>query len=167
VPGGQDGPGAEVRQEARAGRDAYVAGRDQTVNVDNRRIEAAVPHPAEVSLPGPAAGLPRRPARVFEGRDGALGVLAGGLAARGGVVVTQAVYGLGGVGKSELALQYAHANRSDYLLTWWITADGPRQWRRAWPGWPGGCARWSRWRARRRTRPGGLWDGCRPTTGGC
>jgi len=127
VPGGQDGPGTEVRREARAGRDAYVAGRDQTVNVDSRRIEAAVPHPAEVSLPGPAAGLPRRPARVFEGRDGALGVLAGGLAARGGVVVTQAVYGLGGVGKSELALQYAHANRSDYPLTWWITADGPRQ----------------------------------------
>jgi tetratricopeptide (TPR) repeat protein len=38
------------------------------------------------------------------------------------VVVTQAVYGLGGVGKSELALQYAHTHRSDYSLVWWITA---------------------------------------------
>ena len=69
------------------------------------------PHPAAVDLAGPVAGLPRRPVRVFECRDTALGVLERALAARGGAVVTQAVYRLGGVGKSELALalQYAIA----------------------------------------------------------
>ena len=82
----------------------------------------AVPHPAAVDLAGPVTGLPRRPVRVFEGRDEALGVLARALTARGGAVVTQAVYGLGGVGKSELALHYADARRGDYGLVWWITA---------------------------------------------
>jgi len=54
-------------------------------------------------------------------------VLDQALGARGGAVVTQAVYGLGGVGKSELALQYAAAHRRDYGLMWWITAADPGQ----------------------------------------
>jgi hypothetical protein len=58
--------------------------------------------------------LPRRPAKVFDGRDEALGVLERALGARGGAVVTQAVYGLGRVGTSELALQDAAARRGDY-----------------------------------------------------
>ena len=125
MPGGQDGPDAGVYQQNQADRDVYAAGRDQTVINDNRRVElaaGAVPHPAAVDLAGPVTGLPRRPVRVFEGRDEALGVLARALTARGGAVVTQAVYGLGGVGKSELALQYADAHRGDYGLVWWITA---------------------------------------------
>jgi hypothetical protein len=125
VPGGQDDPGSGVYQQNEAGRDLYAAGRDQTVINDNRRVElaaGAVPHPAAVDLARPVAGLPRRPARVFEGRDRPLNVLAQALATRAGAVVTQAVYGLGGVGKSELALQYAGARRGDYGLVWWITA---------------------------------------------
>jgi hypothetical protein len=50
-----------------------------------------------VGLAWPVAGLPRRPARVFEGHVEALGVLGRALGTRGGAVVTQAVYGLGGV----------------------------------------------------------------------
>lgn len=42
-------------------------------------------------------------------------------------MVTQAVFGLGGVGKSELALQYASAHRGDYGLVWWVTAAGAGQ----------------------------------------
>jgi tetratricopeptide (TPR) repeat protein len=124
--GGPDGPGGGVFQHIHAGRDVYVAGGDQTVINDNRRVEVAagaVPHPATVDLAGPVAGLPRRPARVFEGRTEALDTLAAALAARGGA----AVFGLGGVGKSELALQYAHAHRADYPLVWWITATDAAQ----------------------------------------
>ena len=83
---------------------------------------------------------------MFVGRDEALALLGGALARGGSVVVTQAVYGLGGVGKSELALQHAHAHRDDYQLIWWITADGRQPDRgRAGRRWPGGCARRSRW----------------------
>ncbi|KRV50894.1 hypothetical protein AQ490_13150 [Wenjunlia vitaminophila] len=44
----------------------------------------------------------------------------------GNSVITQAIHGLGGVGKSTLALDYARTHRSAYTLTWWITADSPQ-----------------------------------------
>jgi tetratricopeptide (TPR) repeat protein len=44
------------------------------------------------------------------------------LEGNGSVVVAQAVFGLGGVGKSELALQHAHAHRDEYQVAWWISA---------------------------------------------
>jgi tetratricopeptide (TPR) repeat protein len=130
VPGEQDAPDRGVDQRNQADRDLYAAGRDQTVINDSRRVELAagsVPHPAAVGLAGPVTGLPRRPVRVFEGRAEALGLLEQVLGARSGAVVTQAVYGLGGVGKSELALQYAAAHRGDYGLVWWITASDAGQ----------------------------------------
>ena len=42
------------------------------------------------------------------------------------VAITQAaVQGLGGVGKSTLAIQYAWENRERYAGAWWLGADGP------------------------------------------
>ncbi|MCP2358365.1 GTPase SAR1 family protein [Nonomuraea thailandensis] len=40
-------------------------------------------------------------------------------------MISQAMLGQGGVGKSELALQYAHHHRQDYELVWWIDAERP------------------------------------------
>jgi len=50
-----------------------------------------------------------------------MGQLAKALAGGSSAVVTQAIYGLGGVGKSELALHHAHVHRHNYQLAWWIT----------------------------------------------
>jgi tetratricopeptide (TPR) repeat protein len=63
---------------------------------------------------------------VFEGRDLAeLDRLLAGV--DGGVVVGQAaMHGLGGIGKSELANQYARAYLGRYRLVWWITAENPQ-----------------------------------------
>ncbi|WP_433384360.1 FxSxx-COOH system tetratricopeptide repeat protein [Actinoplanes sp. CA-142083] len=81
--------------------------------------------PQDVPAPWPAMiGLPKPPARAFVGRDAELTALAESVASGTGVVAqSQAVHGLGGVGKSELALQYAWRRRAAYRLVWWVTAD--------------------------------------------
>src|SRR5690349_20506535 len=66
--------------------------------------------PERVPVPGmPLVGLPKLPVKSFVGRDLELAVLGRLVVAPAGVVSqSQVVHGLGGVGKSELALQYAH-----------------------------------------------------------
>ncbi|MGW3345632.1 tetratricopeptide repeat protein [Nonomuraea rubra] len=85
-----------------------------------------LPEVARVRVPPSLIGVPRRATPTFVGRRGAMAALREaleGAAATG--VISQAVVGLGGVGKSELALQYAHRHRLDYDLVWWIDAEGP------------------------------------------
>ncbi len=66
---------------------------------------------------------PRNPR--FTGRDGMLAELRRRLRGGEGTLVVQALYGLGGVGKTQLALEYAHRFAADYDLVWWIDAEQP------------------------------------------
>jgi tetratricopeptide (TPR) repeat protein len=62
----------------------------------------------------------------FTGRDTTLERLHDGLTGDGtAVVLARAVYGLGGVGKTQVALEYAHRFKADYRLIWWINAEQP------------------------------------------
>lgn len=64
----------------------------------------------------------------FTGRTRELEILYGRLVAGSAVVVDQspqALYGLGGVGKTEIATEYAHRYRSYYDVVWWIRAEQP------------------------------------------
>jgi tetratricopeptide (TPR) repeat protein len=78
--------------------------------------------PHEVAAPQGVHNLPA-PSAVFVGRDLVqLERLLGD--SRAGVVVGQvAVHGLGGIGKTELVIHFAHRYLSRYRLVWWITAD--------------------------------------------
>ncbi len=85
------------------------------VPADKPRFAAALP--AVWKVP------PRNPR--FTGRDGMLAELRRRLRAGEGTLVVQALYGLGGVGKTQLALEYAHRFATDYDLVWWFDAEQP------------------------------------------
>ena len=64
----------------------------------------------------------------FTGRDDILQRLHDDLAGDGtAVVLARAVYGLGGVGKTQIALEYAHRFKSGYDLIWWVNAEQPQE----------------------------------------
>ncbi|MFB4303288.1 tetratricopeptide repeat protein [Actinomadura sp. NTSP31] len=84
-------------------------------------MPAALPAVARVPAGG-AVKLPRLPSPVFVGRDEVLDGLRATVRDGPGVIA-QAVVGLGGIGKSELALQYADRHRGDYDLVWWVLAE--------------------------------------------
>ena len=66
---------------------------------------------------------PRNP--NFTGRDRLIDSLHNSLTGRDSAARVQAVYGMGGVGKSHLALEYAHRHRDDYGIVWWVSAEDP------------------------------------------
>ena len=67
--------------------------------------------------------LPRRNAG-FTGRDGLLVALREALSADTRVAV-QALRGRGGVGKTQLAIEYGHRFAGEYELAWWVRAEEP------------------------------------------
>jgi tetratricopeptide (TPR) repeat protein len=77
-------------------------------------------------FPGALPQVWQVPARNpnFTGRGVELEGLVGALAA-GPAVTVQSVHGMGGVGKTQLATEYAYAHASDYDLVWWIAAEVP------------------------------------------
>src|SRR3954454_13019498 len=95
-----------------------------------RRLEAAILNQDPALSPPPAARLPavwNVPARNphFTGRAGLLDQLHRRLGSGEATLVVQALHGLGGVGKTQLALEYTHRFAADYDLVWWIDAEQP------------------------------------------
>ncbi|MFH8662036.1 FxSxx-COOH system tetratricopeptide repeat protein [Streptomyces afghaniensis] len=86
----------------------------------------------ETEAPPGSGNLPNSASGVFVGRESELTELRRLLAAEGEAAViqvsgTRAIHGLGGIGKSTLALHYAHAHRHTYRLVWWINAASTEQ----------------------------------------
>jgi tetratricopeptide (TPR) repeat protein len=82
-----------------------------------------------VSFPGREPTVSNLPARnrLFVGRTVTLEQLHERLhrATVAAVLPVEAVHGLGGIGKTELVVEFAHRYRSDYDIVWWIPAEEP------------------------------------------
>jgi tetratricopeptide (TPR) repeat protein len=61
----------------------------------------------------------------FTGREEVLGALREGLTCHDPYQRIQAIHGLGGVGKTQVALEYAYRHRDDYAIVWWVRAEEP------------------------------------------
>ncbi|WP_433532727.1 FxSxx-COOH system tetratricopeptide repeat protein [Micromonospora sp. CA-263727] len=91
----------------------------------SRQDDTSQPDPvSKPEAPPMLSNLPRHPARVFLGRDDALVRVDELLGSAGhGIVIGPVLHGLGGIGKTELAIQYAHRHRRRFNPIWWISAD--------------------------------------------
>lgn len=79
--------------------------------------------PSRWTVPEIWGNVPKRN-RNFTGRQDLLVELRRrALSAKPTAVLPQAVHGLGGVGKTQLAIEYAHKYQEEYQLIWWIPSD--------------------------------------------
>src|SRR3954471_22245566 len=59
----------------------------------------------------------------FTGRDQVFEMLARALDGNDPATRRQVLHGVGGVGKTQVALEYAHQHREEYDLVWWFPAQ--------------------------------------------
>jgi tetratricopeptide (TPR) repeat protein len=76
------------------------------------------------AVPAIWGSVPQRH-KNFTGRTDVLTQLRSGVSSAVTAVLPHALQGMGGVGKTAVAIEYAHLYRSEYELVWWIPADQP------------------------------------------
>ncbi|MGW0943534.1 FxSxx-COOH system tetratricopeptide repeat protein [Streptomyces sp. NPDC002623] len=94
-------------------------------------VERAIAERRKVGSPPPVWGnVPPRNVN-FTGRVNALQDLHARLTQGTTAILPEALHGMGGVGKSQIAIEYSYRHSSDYDIVWWIPAEQPAQIRAA------------------------------------
>ncbi|MGV9353901.1 tetratricopeptide repeat protein [Streptomyces misionensis] len=133
-----DGPGSEGGGPRATGERSLSVGGSVSVAITGDGAEVVmlpaetVRWAKEVEAPPGEGNLPGSASGVFVGREAELAELRRLLTGEGEAAVTQvtgtrAIHGLGGIGKTTLALRYAHTFRRTYTLVWWINATNTKQ----------------------------------------
>ena len=107
-----------MRQETEAGRDAYIAARDVTV-IHQHALAGLAQTPGSVrtvwgNVPARNPGFTGREQLLTAVRDALLS---------GDRAIVQALHGISGVGKTQIAVEYAHRFAGSYNLVWWVAAE--------------------------------------------
>lgn len=91
---------------------------------------ATAPHTKPISSPGtqpaelaPLDALPYAPSPFFTAREAFLEEMHSLLATGREIPWPLAIVGLGGIGKTQVVLQYAYRHRGEYQAIWWVKAD--------------------------------------------
>ncbi len=79
-------------------------------------------HPAPPPPPKSLWNVPRRDS-YFTGRADVLAELHEALRGGGRAVLGQAIQGLGGIGKTQTAVEYCHRHREGYAAVFWIRSE--------------------------------------------
>jgi tetratricopeptide (TPR) repeat protein len=80
--------------------------------------------PHGLAVPAVWGNVPQRN-KNFTGRDRILADLRQQVTTEVTVLLPHALQGMGGVGKTSVAIEYAYRYQADYDLVWWIPADQP------------------------------------------
>ncbi|NOR49311.1 MAG: tetratricopeptide repeat protein, partial [Methanosarcinaceae archaeon] len=73
----------------------------------------------------PTWNVPHNRNPNFTGREEHLASLKMAMSSGKPAALTQAIHGLGGVGKTQLALEYAYRNVAEYDIVWWVRSEEP------------------------------------------
>jgi len=123
-----------VGSDQDAAREALLEGakpgraKPQSAPVFPAEVERSVQAPP--TFPGvlpPVWNVPHLRNPNFTGRESLLTGIDDALAKGQHAALTQAVVGLGGVGKTQLALEYAYQYAGDYSVIWWVRSEEPAQ----------------------------------------
>lgn len=114
-----EGQATADRGELSSMNDAYVPPLGPVERAIAERRKAGSPPPVWGNVP---------PRNVnFTGRVLALQDLHTRLTQGTTAILPEALHGMGGVGKSQIAIEYAYRHSSDYDIVWWIPAEQPAQ----------------------------------------
>ena len=86
---------------------------------DTSSSDVAEPEPAPVAI----FHVPYNDNRFFTGRERILNDLQTTLSVNRATALTQAITGLGGVGKTQTAVKYAYLHQDEYRVVLWARAD--------------------------------------------
>jgi tetratricopeptide (TPR) repeat protein len=110
----------EMLEDLRDQRETVLAGINKLLQLAPAASPLSEPPPGTLS---PIWNVPFVANPNFTGREALLTALHDALISGQSAALTQTLSGLGGVGKTQLAVEYCYRHRDDYHVIWWVQTE--------------------------------------------